>query len=75
MCDMYRWACFSQKNFYKWNRYGFAMMSLSPKTAHGVDSEDNIPGTVVSKEGYVDYLLGYERTHHNWFLWKRCNYK
>ena len=31
-----------------------------------------VPGTVVSKEGHADSLLGHERTHYNW---KKCNFK
>ena len=28
MCDVYEEACFSQKDVYKWAKYGFATMSL-----------------------------------------------
>ena len=28
-------------------------------------------GATLSKEGHADSLLEYERTHHNWFPWKK----
>ena len=33
-----------------------------------ISSKENILGTVVSKNS----AIGYERTHHYWFPWKRC---
>ena len=30
---------------------------------------------MIGKEGHADCLLKHQRTHHNWYFWKRCNCK
>ena len=47
------------------------------KTVHGVKTnwlfgKGQVPDAAVSKECYVDSLLGY-KIHRNWFPWKRSN--
>ena len=37
--------------------------------------KEKILGTVDSKEGHAESVLGYERTHYYWFPWKMCNCK
>ena len=40
-----------------------------------LSGKEKTPGTAVSKEGHADSVLGHESTHHNWFPWKRRNWK
>ena len=42
---------------------------------HWLSGNEKVLVTVVNKEGDADSVLGHERTHHYWFLWKRCNCK
>ena len=37
---------------------------------HGLSRNEQVKGTVVSKEFYPENLLRYERTRHYWYLWK-----
>ena len=55
---------------------GFSLRAWIKKTVNWVQrywfpGKDKVPGATVSREGYVDSVLGYERTHHYWFLCKR----
>ena len=40
---------------------------------HWLSGKENFQGEAVSNE--VDSLLGYVRTHHNWFSWEKGNCK
>ena len=40
-----------------------------------LSGKEKVLGTAVSKEGHADNLLEHDRTHHNWFSKKRCNFK
>ena len=77
MGDVYREACFSQKDVYKWAKYGFATMSLILKDSetHWISGDKKVPGTAVSKEVDADSLQERGRTHHYWFPWKKYNCK
>ena len=46
-----------------------------PWSGNIISGKEKVTGETVSKEGYADILLGHERTHHKWFLWKRSNCK
>ena len=55
---------------------GLPQQHWGEKDVHGMDihwlsSKEKVPGVDVSKEGHADSLLGYERTDHYWFPWKR----
>ena len=43
--------------------------------AHWLCNTEKVPGTVISKEGHADNLLGYEKIHNNWCSRKRCSRK
>ena len=48
------------------------------KTVHGViihwlSGIRIVLSIEVSKEGHTDCVLGYKKTHHYWFPWKKCN--
>ena len=72
MWDVNRRECFCQKNLYKCAKHGFELKSHSMS---GNTHKEKVLCTAVSKEGHADSLLIYERTHHYWFPWKRCNCK
>ena len=80
MCDVCKEACFESKNVYKWVKHVLLLWVWIKKTVHGAEThwlsgKAKVPGTSVSKEGNADSLLRYEKTHHNWFPWKRYNFK
>ena len=59
---------------------GLPLRAWVKKTVYGMETErlsskEKILSAVVSKEDHADNVLGYERIHHYWFSWKRCNYK
>ena len=62
-----------------WNM-GLSLWTWVKKTIYGLEmhwcySKEKILGAALSKEGHADSLLGYEKTNHHWFPWKRCNCK
>ena len=78
MCDVCKEACFNKKNFYKLAKCGFAIMILNQKTVyrieiHWLSDKEKVPDTAVCKED-ADSLMQYEKIHHYWFSWKRCNF-
>ena len=79
VCDMFREACFSQKMFPNELNMGLPLYDWVKKTLHRMEThwlsdKEKVPGAITSK-GHADCLLGHERTHHNWFSWKRRKYK
>ena len=67
-----------KKLFINGLKMGLPRQACVKKTVHVVEihwitSKEKVPGEAVSKEGHADCLLGYKRTHYNWFLWKWCN--
>ena len=80
ICDVHREECFSQKMFANRLNMGLSLSAWIKKTVHGVEthwlsSKEKVPDAAVTKDSDVDSLLGQKRTHHYWFLWKRCNHK
>ena len=78
MCSVYREACFSLKMFTQQLNMGLPLLALVEKTVNGVEThrlsgKEKVLGTAVSKEGDAYRLLGYDWSHHYWFLWKSCN--
>ena len=78
--DVYREACVSPKNPYKWAKLKFATMNLSQKDSQWsinilTPVKKKVPGAVVCKKGHADSVMRHERTHYYWFLWKSCNCK
>ena len=70
--------CFSKKNVYKWAKHGFATSTLrweDRSWSRRLSCKEKVLGSIDSKEVHADNLLGLEKTHHYWFLWKRCNCK
>ena len=63
MCDVYGKACFSLKMFTNGLNIGLLLRAWMG---------EKILGAVLIKEGYVDSLLEYEKTHHYWFPCKMC---
>ena len=66
--------------FTKWLNMGLPLGARIEKIIHGIEiheyfGKEKVPGTPVSKEGYAESYLGYERNHHNQFSWKRSNSK
>ena len=58
---------------------GLPLWSWVEKIVHGLEThwlsgKEKVP-SITSKEGHSDSLLGHERIHHYWFLWKRYNCK
>ena len=77
MCNMYGEACFHQKIFTIGLNIGLPLQTWIEKTVHGVEThwlatKEKVPGAAVCNND-AEGLLGYERTHDYWFLWKRCN--
>ena len=72
-CEAYKEASFSPKIFTSGQNIGLPQRTYE-KIVHGVKTlsgKENVPGTAVSKEGYTDSLVRYERNYHNWFSWKK----
>ena len=62
MYDIYGEACFNQNNLYKLAKHIYYYECVK-KTVHGekihwLSSKEKVPGTVVSKEGHAESLLG-----------------
>ena len=43
--------------------------------SHWLFGKEKVPGSVISKEGHGDSLLGCESTLYYWLLWKRFIFK
>ena len=82
------WRTFSflyppPQNVYKSAKHQFITRSMCKKkkiTVYGVETDwlsikEKVPGAVFSKGSQADGFLGHERTHHQWFPWKKCNCK
>ena len=56
---------------------GFPLQVWIGKTVHGMEihrfpGKEKVLGAEAIKEGHADSLLEHERTHNDWFHWKRC---
>ena len=66
--------------FANWVKMGLLLCAWVKNRLHEVETQwlsgnEKVLSSVVRKKGHGDSVLGYEKTHHYWFLWKRCNCK